>query len=264
MTLGDPLYGRTQKKKPISYNALFSNSSLALGGQACVFSAFEPFSDTMSKFYKKVKDIDCSKQENWVTVSPDGSRLAVAEKAQSDHGPVTCTWRDVFRDGDFKTFLGAAVSGPSSYDLGKSDYVFVKCRGRDGASWDNVAAGLRPTVVKDVKDVTDGLGLNVVVLGIDSVSRLSAMRNLPRSLAWMEAAGAVTMETFAVLGDGTLASAAAWLTGTMEAELPETRKRIKKADYVDVFPFIFAEFKQKGYVTAYSEDQPYIGAWTYR
>ena len=56
----------------------------------------------------------------------------------------------------------------------------------------------------------------------------------------------------------------AYLTATMEGELPETRKRIKNADFVDVFPFIFSEFKQKGYVTAFSEDQPYIGAFTYR
>ena len=193
-TPDDHLYVSTRKRKPISYNALFSNVSPPTqgGGQACVFSSFAPFSDTMAKFYKKVPDIDCSDQENWVTVSPDGSRMAVSEKAQSDHGPVTCTWQDVFRDGDFKTFLGEVdyTKSGASYDLGRSDYVFARCRAEDGTGWDNVAAGLRPGVVEDVKDDgTDGVGLNVLILGIDSVSRLSALRNLPRSMAWLEKAG---------------------------------------------------------------------------
>lgn len=40
------------------------------------------------------------------------------------------------------------------------------------------------------------------------------------------------------------------VTGRTELELPDTRKRMgNKASYVDVYPFIWNEFKKHGYVT---------------
>nr|CAD7197435.1 unnamed protein product [Timema douglasi] len=53
--------------------------------------------------------------------------------------------------------------------------------------------------------------------------------------------------------------------GKTELELPETRKRMgDKASYVNVYPFMWKEYQEKGYVTAYLEDCPTIGTFTYR
>lgn len=54
------------------------------------------------------------------------------------------------------------------------------------------------------------------------------------------------------------------LTGFTEPELPETRKRIDNANYVNVYPFAWKNFSQNGYVTAFAEDTPATGIFTYR
>lgn len=54
------------------------------------------------------------------------------------------------------------------------------------------------------------------------------------------------------------------LTGSTELELPETRKRIKSSQSVNVYPFIFNEYEKNGYVTGFNEDLPNVGTFTYR
>lgn len=45
------------------------------------------------------------------------------------------------------------------------------------------------------------------------------------------------------------------VTGRTELELPDTRKRMRnRASYVDIYPFIWNEFKKHGYVTGKSID----------
>lgn len=46
--------------------------------------------------------------------------------------------------------------------------------------------------------------------------------------------------------------------------MPLTLKNKPGANYVDVYPFIWRNFSQAGYVTQYGEDTPYIGTFTYR
>lgn len=47
-------------------------------------------------------------------------------------------------------------------------------------------------------------------------------------------------------------------------ELPLTRKRYKNAKYVNVYPFIWKNYSDKGYATLYGEDAAHIGTFTYR
>ena len=54
------------------------------------------------------------------------------------------------------------------------------------------------------------------------------------------------------------------LTGFTELELPETRRRMKNSDYVNVYPMIWKEYERYGYVTSFNEDVPDIGTFTYR
>lgn len=54
------------------------------------------------------------------------------------------------------------------------------------------------------------------------------------------------------------------LTGHTELELPETRKRIAESGFVNSYPLIFYEYANHGYVTAFNEDVPHIGTFSYR
>lgn len=250
----------------LSYESLFNITSTP--AQACLHPRLDPFSSTMMATYKRLPPVNCSGGQDWVIVSPDGSKMAVAPQAEKVYGPVTCEWQDVVRESDWVVKLGEKVEG-DKYVVDKSDFVFVKCRGKGGVVWDSVMAGIRKGVRENLEksrksSKSSNPELNVMILGIDSLSRQTVARTLPKTLSWLDDHGAVTLENYNVMGDGTVAALAPLLTGLKEWELPETRRRIAKAEPVDVLPFIWKEFKERGYVTSFTEDCPTLGTFTYR
>lgn len=54
------------------------------------------------------------------------------------------------------------------------------------------------------------------------------------------------------------------LTGKKEVELPEARRGFINASYVDVFPWIWKDFKKNGYITQWAEDMQSIGTFQLR
>lgn len=74
----------------------------------------------------------------------------------------------------------------------------------------------------------------------------------------------VNFFSYNIVGDGTPQALIPIFTGKTELELPDTRKRIHGTSYVNVYPFLWNDFRKNGYVTAYYEDCVNIGTFTYR
>ena len=114
------------------------------------------------------------------------------------------------------------------------------------------------------KEIND-LGLNVAFVMLDSVSAASFERSMPKTKKALTA----LEDTFffkghSIVGDGTTAQLCAIFTGFNEQDLPEARRSFSGAAPVDRWPFIFKDFKNRGYVTMYLEDCPATGAFNYR
>lgn len=137
--------------------------------------------------------------------------------------------------------------------------------------WHSVLAGVkRDLAVK--RDFTwdrvpeKALQLNVLLFGFDSLSRNTFMRKLPKSYRYLKQnLNSLVLEGYNIVGDGTPQALIPILTGKIELELPETRKRMGiKANYVDIFPLIWQKYKESGYITGFMEDVHHIGTFTYR
>lgn len=70
--------------------------------------------------------------------------------------------------------------------------------------------------------------------------------------------------SYNIVGDGTPQALTPILTGKTELELPDVRKRFIHTQNVDVYPFIWNDFQENGYVTAFLEDLPSTGIYQYR
>lgn len=91
------------------------------------------------------------------------------------------------------------------------------------------------------------------------------MRKLPKLYSYLtEKLGAVVLKGYNIVGDGTPQALIPMLTGKTEVELPLTRKRYGSANYVDVYPFVWYNYSDAGYITLYGEDAAKIGTFTYR
>lgn len=135
--------------------------------------------------------------------------------------------------------------------------------------WHSILAGVKHDPYIKQKHNWDnvpntGLKLNVLMFGFDSLSRNTFIRKLPKTYHFIKQLNALVLEGYNIVGDGTPQALIPILTGKIELELPETRKRIHNANYVNVYPMIWNKYEEHGYITGFMEDVPYIGTFTYR
>ncbi|KAK9504055.1 hypothetical protein O3M35_010490 [Rhynocoris fuscipes] len=245
------------------------NAHLWKGRQACRHPHLEVNSPEMMKFVKDEHPIKCSRENDWVDIT--GSKAVITQEAKQKHGDVECSFTDVLRPNDFTTQLGITTTTHTEYNLESSDFVRVNCQGESGKRWDSVMAGARYD--QDIFDRTgwhllpkDALKLNVLMFGFDSVSHNTFIRKLPQSYDYLiKELDATVLEGYNIVGDGTPQALIPILTGKTELELPDTRRRMgSKATYVNAYPFIWNNYRNSGYVTAFMEDTPQNGIFTYR
>lgn len=153
----------------------------------------------------------------------------------------------------------------------EGDFFHVKCDSRDKLTWKNIMAGVRrnETLAKRLKSVRSqtepSMKLNVLMFGLDSMSRLHYIRKMPKTYKYLtKVLKGVVLKGYNIVGDGTPQALIPILTGYTELELPETRKRMFSANYVNIYPFAWKNFSASGYVTAFAEDCPSTGTFTYR
>ena len=193
----------------------------------------------------------------------------ISSAATKRHGAIRCAYTPLYRgDGDFNTWWRDTIDNLKSGSPIQTDFFKVACTADDKAEYDNIHVGIAPVHMSTVIPTVDrnkALGLNVLMIGFDSVSRLTWMRNLPKTYDYLvKVLGAVVLEGYNIVGDATTAALLPMFTGKHELELPESRRRVKGAKPIDGLPWIWKQYKKLGYVTQWAEDCHDLGAFTLR
>ncbi|KAG8232427.1 hypothetical protein J437_LFUL012858 [Ladona fulva] len=237
-------------------------------GQACRHPNLEVKNKDIMKFIKDVPPIDCGDKPDWVEIV--GNIARIKQSAKDAYGEIECSFTDVVRESDSLVSLGLTTTTHTDYTLESSDFVKVRCQA-NGKKWRNTMSGVRRDDIAAARSgweklPAEALGLNVLIWGHDSLSRNMFIRKLPLTWRYLrDNLNALTLEGYNIVGDGTPQALIPILTGKTELELPEARKRMgDKAKFVNVYPFVWNEFRKNGYVTAFGEDCPNIGTFTYR
>ena len=195
----------------------------------------------------------------------------MSPSARARHGKILCQYLPLVRGSDdfevlYEDPIKPVVDGMPMV----SDFFDMRCVGQDGGIYANLHSGIHrdPELQKRTAEKTaDGnpLGLNVLMFGFDSVSSMTWQRNLPKSHRYLtEALGAIVLDGYNIVGDGTPQALLPMLTGKTEEELPEARRGYANATTVDNHPWIWKELKKLGYITQWGEDGASAGTFTYR
>lgn len=104
---------------------------------------------------------------------------------------------------------------------------------------------------------------SVLMVGIDSISRLNLLRAMPNTAQHLYDSGWFEMRGYNKMGDNTYPNLMAILTGynnswAWDKCIPWEEGALDKC------PFIWKEYSQAGFVTGYIEDEPEIGTFNYR
>ncbi|CAL1293248.1 unnamed protein product [Larinioides sclopetarius] len=238
--------------------------------QACRHPDLEHNNPLILKHIVDMGKLECKREEDWIEIR--NGKVAINHIIVKRHGEIKCTLTFLTRVDDFTSVKGkviemSSITGP---EFLRGDFFQVKCESKDGLKWKNIMAGVNrnETAVeraKSRKPPPDAMKLNVLMFGLDSMSRLHYMRKLPKTYKYLtEVLKASVLKGYNIVGDGTPQALIPMLTGYTEPELPETRKRMSDANYVNIYPFAWKNFTDNGYVTAYAEDVPFTGVFTYR
>ena len=207
----------------------------------------------------------CHEDElNWIDASNGSFRIT--SEARRHHGDVVCQYIPILRGSDdFQVVQGRAIKPIADGTPLTSDFFEARCVGSDGAVHVGLYSGIevKPKVTercrRTPKNVADSR-LDVLMFGLDSVSRTSWMHLLPKSHEFIVGElGAAVFSGYNVLGDGTPQALLPLLTGRTEIELPEARRGFDGAQTVDEHPWIWRQLKNAGYVTQWAEDSAEIG-----
>lgn len=103
---------------------------------------------------------------------------------------------------------------------------------------------------------------NVMLFGIDSISRLNLIRTMPETKAFLEQHNWTWLEGYNKIGDNTFPNVMAILTGMNASYLGDTCFPSNSKN-LDDCPFIWKNYSRRGYLTAYFEDEAHIGTFNY-
>ncbi|TMS37546.1 hypothetical protein L596_004455 [Steinernema carpocapsae] len=246
------------------------NKSSFKDDQTCRIPKLEKDKPEIMAFYSNPKPLECEKNSaNWVLVDNE-RRLQLTSYAKEKFGSsVECDLEFFFRVNDNRLRQETIKQFAIGSAIEKGDYFLASCRA-GSSQWKGALMTIVPNKdrveeQKKKKQPDNWSGMNVFFMGIDSLSQMAYRRVLPKTVDYFEnVMKGVVLNGYNIVGDGTPQAFIPILTAGTELELPLTRKRFKNANYVDVYPFIWNNFSDAGYMTLYGEDAAAIGTFTYR
>lgn len=235
-------------------NESYFDEEIDTGPRPCIHPNLNPFDKEILKFVVPERVLNCNPKQNWVTV--ENGTIVFSSDATSTHGPIICAYIPLYRgDDDFKVLEGNRIFPIIDRMPLITDFFKVDCRSKDGAIYSNIHSGIAYDSSLMMRPVwnpmsKNALGYNVLMLGFDSVSRMSFIRMMPKTYEYIiKELGIVVLKGYNIVGDGTPQALLPILTGKKETELPEARRGFVNVSYVDKFPWIWKDYKNSGYVT---------------
>ncbi|KAK7495739.1 hypothetical protein BaRGS_00012959 [Batillaria attramentaria] len=260
----------------------------------CVLPDLNPFNLEVMRHYQKMPPVVCSwAMRDWVYTA--NGKFHISSAAREQYGPdITCKYIPIVRVSDYDVKDGSPINPMVDGANLTSDFFKVECASSSGKRYNNIhlavarnkdifhrlesyRQGRKPSANRTVdaretrsdstgpQHTSKPLNMNVFIVGLDSMSRMSYMRNLPQVRHYfVNKMGAIELEGYNIVGDGTPAALLPILTGHTEIELPEARRGHEGAQPVDGHPWLYKDYVRHGYVTVHGEDSPGSGTFQYR
>jgi hypothetical protein len=247
---------------------------------ACKIPNIDPFDLSVAQFIKPQQaPILCNKRPSFTF--ENGTKLhinwtAVSQSRWSEEFGY-CKYQPIYRppdnhDNNYFTYLEISDEFNDTIDM-KHEFVRVMCyNSNHGKLYTNFHQFILPkqevnercslAFVQHKNSPYVKETLNVVMIGVDSISRLNSQRYLKRMRAYLlEELGAFEMTGYNKVADNTFVNIVPMTMGKFLEEVPwnESMSKIPFDDY----DFIWKQFSAKGYRTLYAEDAPEIAIFDY-
>lgn len=231
----------------------------------CLLPEINPFDSSVMKYIWHPEPIKCDPTPSMVYIDSEGIlRYNSSIVNKLDNSSYNCVYRIAKRSTDFDVTFLPEVSFKQPVYI-PADCVNVKCYVNNIMVFDGVLFNIDYKTVLANTNIKQGNNdsLNVLIFGLDSVSRLAAERKLIKTMDFIKnTLNGYVFKGYTSTASITYPNVIASLTGKLaySSELP---KLDPSTEFTDSYPFIWKQFAEKGYVTMFSEDFPEISIFNY-
>ncbi|KXJ82091.1 hypothetical protein RP20_CCG015692 [Aedes albopictus] len=265
-------------------------------GPGCKILDLDPLADDVMRLFHKEQFVPCSTKHPLTTIDQASASSAVATNDTvvlrfhrdriASHLPhymkyIECCYQSIERSGinekadkNFNLSECKYFSHDVQLPPNVTNGVMVRCKGSVSATsktrksvYTNVHAFVRakPAVRERLDRYRDSYKqrpLSVLMVGIDSISRLNLIRAMPHTAQHLYDTGWFELKGYNKIDDNTFPNLMAILTG-YNSTLAYDTCNPRKVGQLETCPFVWNMFTNSGYVTAYAEDEASINTFNY-
>ncbi|XP_066260686.1 uncharacterized protein [Euwallacea similis] len=239
----------------------------------CRIPEMHPFDPSVKKFVFPPPPLSCTKDQlpsifynNLTTLIMNDTSLLFYNISNSNES--SCCYEQFIRrePKDSEEDSRVVYSGICTKIIARethieSEFIKVTCKDFNGKTLYTDLFSFVP--VKTNPPNTSRLKPNVLVIGLDAVSRVNLNRQMPKTYEYLSRdLNAIELLGYNKVGDNTFPNLVAVFSGSFEEELQVTCWP-KSSTHFDDCPFIWKEFQKNGYVTAIGEDCSPIATFNY-
>ncbi|GFS78608.1 uncharacterized protein NPIL_618111 [Nephila pilipes] len=246
----------------------------------CQIPAWDPWDDSVKDLFKKViSPYKCSGQPSFLRILPNG--VVTVEDAllqyyyEVEPQNVSCVYQEIHRNAitndenvDNRVSLSASKALPFDQPL---EIDFLKTICRLGDPYQDFVEFLPITPLKTEVEkrcvsrnskIKVQKPLNVIFLGLDSISHLNFIRHFPKSQKYLtDFLSPITMQGYTKVGDNTFPNLVPLLTGHFYQHYYDEVNN--KSMFFDDVEFSWKLFAKLGYRSLLAEDAPEIATFNY-
>ncbi|XP_076280793.1 uncharacterized protein LOC143209265 isoform X2 [Lasioglossum baleicum] len=234
-----------------------SNSGFVVHNQGCRLPAMDPFDPAITRFIHKEKPITCEHGTHLPLVDSNNTAVYINPMAMqhfyNESEDVNCCWRPFWR---MKDEDNVVTSNSSTV---RAEFVKIECSRNKETIYKDYHAFLPR--FRSIEKKYEGSKaakakseyLSVLMIGLDSVSRINFHRMMPKTVGALEKLGAVEMLGYTKVADNTYPNLVPVLSGLSQKELHDLCWQTKDKTF-DECPFIWKNFSAAGYRTIFGED----------
>uniref|UniRef100_A0A6P7FR41 Uncharacterized protein LOC114331788 isoform X1 n=1 Tax=Diabrotica virgifera virgifera TaxID=50390 RepID=A0A6P7FR41_DIAVI len=242
----------------------------------CKIPNYHPFNKDTKRFYHKQKYKPCTYKKilTYVTVKDNIATLHVDTESVPSYtsNGVTCCYSNITRvnyskDPDKRVKWSTCTNFVSNVTIFR-DPVYVKCLDKKTRKelYENAHAitVMDETIQKKLESFDNTTNpFSILLIGIDSISRLNFIRSLPNTHKFVEQNGWIPLKGYNKMADNTFPNLMAILTGFNNSRAYQVCNP-RKLGKLDECPMIWYDFKKLGFITGYAEDSASINTFNYR
>lgn len=241
----------------------------------CKIPNFDLFDESLRKYYKKVGRYSCKGKPSFLRLvngtTPVVDEASLLKTFQYKPKDVRCTYIEIYRNESIRVPDDSFFFKPEkTLNFGEPltvEYVHVQCY--QGKKMFHQEYLLVPLLKEDVEERCEkareeaedkGSGLNILILGLDSVSRLNFNRHFNETGKYVRNfLKGYELMGYNKVGLNSYPNQTPILTGMSGDEA----KNFTGGKFFDSLDFLWKLYAKKGYRTVFHEEQPKYGLYSY-